>query len=204
MRKWWRSLGRPEQVTAIGVAATLLVGLVAALSAYLLFSQADSRGSSRSLSITTSGAHSSPPLTRETTSATTVAPSSSPISRTSTTLHSKRTLELTACFDLDAWKTYELDNCVREVDIRYASRNGFVTPYGDSVLKLLRRNAPTQYDSCEQSTRIMDMVTEDELARGLPICVRTNFDRWVLLRPLKVSNESIDPVIEFEVTVWSS
>jgi hypothetical protein len=50
----------------------------------------------------------------------------------------------------------------------------------------------------------MDMVTEDELARGLPICVRTNFDRWVLLRPLNVSNESIDPVIEFEVTVWSS
>jgi hypothetical protein len=204
MRHWWRSLGRSEQVTAIGVAATLLVGLVGALLAYLVFSQADSRGSSRSLGITTSSAHSSPPLTRETTSATTVAPSSSPISRTSTTLHGKRTLELTACFDLDAWKTYELDNCDREVDIRYASRNGFVTPYGDSVLKLLRRNAPAQYDSCERSTRIMDMVTEDELARGLPICVRTNFDRWVLLRPLKVSNESIDPVIEFEVTVWSS
>jgi hypothetical protein len=203
MRQWWRSLGRSEQVTAIGVAATLLVGLVGAFLAYHLFSQADSRGSSRSLSITTSSAHSSPPLTKETMSATTVAPSSSRISRTST-LHSKRTLELTACFDLDAWKTYELDNCVREVDIRYASRNGFVTPYGDSVLKLLRRNAPAQYDSCERSTRIMDMVTEDELARGLPICVRTNFDRWVLLRPLKVSNESIDPVIEFEVTVWSS
>ena len=202
MRQWWRSLGRSEQVTAIGVAATLLVALVGALLAYLLFSQADSRGSSRSL--ITSSAHSSPPLTTETMSATTVAPSSSPISRTSTTVHSKRTLELTACFDLDTWQTYELDNCVREVDIRYASRNGFITPYGDSVLKLLRRNAPAQYDSCEQSTNIMDVVTEDELARGLPICVKTNFDRWVLLRPLKVSNESIDPVIEFEVTVWGS
>jgi LCCL domain len=39
MYRWWSSLGRGEQVGLIGVAATLVVGLVGALPAYFVFIQ---------------------------------------------------------------------------------------------------------------------------------------------------------------------
>ena len=37
MGRWWRNLGRGEQVTVIGIAVTLTVGLVGALPAYFVF-----------------------------------------------------------------------------------------------------------------------------------------------------------------------
>jgi hypothetical protein len=45
MRAWWRSLRRPEQVTLIGVLVTLVVGLLGALPAYLIFFTQDGGGS---------------------------------------------------------------------------------------------------------------------------------------------------------------
>jgi hypothetical protein len=46
MRTWWRSLGRAEQVALIGVGATVLVGLLGVVPAYLvLFADSPDRGS---------------------------------------------------------------------------------------------------------------------------------------------------------------
>jgi hypothetical protein len=56
MGRWWRGLGRVEQVAVIGIVVTLIVGLFGALPAYFgVF-----KGGSTSYSITTSSLPSSP------------------------------------------------------------------------------------------------------------------------------------------------
>jgi hypothetical protein len=65
MQRWWISLKRGEQITVIGLAVTLLVGLVGVLPAYLAFFAESDDASPTTLPVMSSTISAPPPSTNE-------------------------------------------------------------------------------------------------------------------------------------------